>query len=416
MNRREFLQGLATSSSVLALYGCGGGGGSGGSNPVTAPQPPSAGDSPGQVLERGRPVQTVVIIGAGIAGLVAGYELSQVGHEVIILEARERNGGRVNTFFSPFGEGQFTEAGASRIPSNHNLTLDYINHFGLTLETFYPTSSDFFLLGNNQVQRIAAAQYNNQPPFPGSVNRSAYRKIVGGMSELPNALANTLSSNIIYSAPVVRIEQNSINATITTASDDVYVADRVLCTTPIPVLGNIDFEPALSSAKRTAAAGDYDYTDSNRLYTQFSERFWLDNNFNGWGDSNLNEEIWQPTWNQSGSGGILQSYLRGTTAEVFDSLSTDQQIASVHNRWRQVFPNLDNFILTSHVFSWQDEIWTGSAYASPTSAQQTTLKAALSEIEGRIHFAGEHASNFEGWIQGALESGIRAAREINQAA
>jgi len=44
-----------------------------------------------------------------------------------------------------------------------------------------------------------------------------------------------------------------------------------------------------------------------------------------------------------------------------------------------------------------------------------TLKAAIVSPEGRVHFAGEHCSLYHAWIQGALESGIRAAKEVHEA-
>jgi len=47
--------------------------------------------------------------------------------------------------------------------------------------------------------------------------------------------------------------------------------------------------------------------------------------------------------------------------------------------------------------------------------QQTQLHSAIVKPEGRILFAGEHCSLYHAWIQGALESGIRAARQINEA-
>lgn len=408
LNRRKFLVRSVMASSSLALYGCGGG-----SSGEPSPPPPPRGDIPGQVLTSGNPIQTIIIIGAGMSGLVAAYELSQVGHEVIILEARNRTGGRVNTLYSPFTDGQFTESGASRIPSNHDLTLNYTTHFGLSLEPFYATSADYFSLVNTQVQRINASDHINQPPWPGSVNRSAYQKIVGGMSELPNAMQDVLLSNINFSSPVELVQQDSNGVTVTTSTGEVLMADRVLCTVPVPVLNRIAFEPALSSEKQIAADGGYHYAESSRLYTQFSDRFWQLENFNGWGDTEF-EEVWQPTWNQSGMTGIMQSYFRELPAQLFDSLSATEQLDSVHNRWRAVFPNLDDFILSNHVFAWKDEEWSGSAYANPSSSEEANLKSSLSLAEGRVHFAGEHASNFEGWIQGALESGIRAAKEIHQ--
>src|SRR5438045_9612654 len=68
----------------------------------------------------------IIIIGAGMAGLSAGYELSQLGHDITILEARTRPGGRVQTLREPFSDGLYAEAGAARSPENHNLTRKYV--------------------------------------------------------------------------------------------------------------------------------------------------------------------------------------------------------------------------------------------------------------------------------------------------
>src|ERR1043166_4108143 len=81
----------------------------------------------------------ILIIGAGMAGLSAGYELTQLGHDVIILEARTRPGGRVQTLREPFSDGLFAEAGAARIPDNHDLTLKYVKLFDVPLEPMYPS-------------------------------------------------------------------------------------------------------------------------------------------------------------------------------------------------------------------------------------------------------------------------------------
>src|SRR5437660_9899232 len=72
--------------------------------------------SSGQLQRRGAP-KRVVIIGAGLAGLAAGHELTQAGHEVTVLEARTRPGGRVYTLREPFSDGLYAEAGALFIPN-----------------------------------------------------------------------------------------------------------------------------------------------------------------------------------------------------------------------------------------------------------------------------------------------------------
>src|SRR5919112_4050948 len=91
----------------------------------------------GGLRRRGTP-KKVIIIGAGLAGLSAAYELTQAGHDVTVLEARQRPGGRVHTLRDAFAEGLYAEAGATRIPNHHHFTLKYSELFGLTLEPFQP--------------------------------------------------------------------------------------------------------------------------------------------------------------------------------------------------------------------------------------------------------------------------------------
>ena len=81
----------------------------------------------------------IIIIGAGMAGLSAGYELTQAGHDVTILEARTIPGGRVHTIREPFSDGLYAEAGAARIPDDHDLTLKYVKLFDVPLEPMYPS-------------------------------------------------------------------------------------------------------------------------------------------------------------------------------------------------------------------------------------------------------------------------------------
>src|SRR5215204_7008808 len=118
MRRRDFLKQTAVATAVLStssVYAVGQSG----------------------FDRRGAP-KKIIIIGAGLAGLSAAYELSEAGHDVTVLEARTRAGGRVLTLRDPFAEGLYAEAGASRIPNHHHFTLKYVELFGLTLNPFKP--------------------------------------------------------------------------------------------------------------------------------------------------------------------------------------------------------------------------------------------------------------------------------------
>lgn len=93
--------------------------------------------------------RSVVVLGAGVAGLVGAYELERAGYRVTVLEARDRVGGRVWTIRggdpirllrrpeqrATFDPGLYFNAGAARIPSSHHVILDYARQFGVPMET-----------------------------------------------------------------------------------------------------------------------------------------------------------------------------------------------------------------------------------------------------------------------------------------
>lgn len=104
---------------------------------LSAPPLNAFASSQGGLRRRGNP-KKVIIIGAGLAGLSAAYELTQAGHDVTVLEARTRPGGRVHTLRDTFAEGLYADAGATRVPNHHHFTLKYAELFGLTLDLFQP--------------------------------------------------------------------------------------------------------------------------------------------------------------------------------------------------------------------------------------------------------------------------------------
>ncbi len=84
-------------------------------------------------LPRRGPAQKIVILGGGLAGLCAAYELRSQGHTAMVLEAQLRPGGRVYTLRQPFAPGLYAEAGAEAIPQSHEITRHYANELNLTL-------------------------------------------------------------------------------------------------------------------------------------------------------------------------------------------------------------------------------------------------------------------------------------------
>ncbi|HEX8392661.1 MAG TPA: NAD(P)/FAD-dependent oxidoreductase [Longimicrobium sp.] len=107
MDRREFLSAAAAISFAAWAGGCEGG------ETVANPE--------------------VIVIGAGLAGMAAALDLVAGGKEVLVLEARDRPGGRVHTLRTPFTDGLHAEAGAVFIPDHHDLTLRFARELALPL-------------------------------------------------------------------------------------------------------------------------------------------------------------------------------------------------------------------------------------------------------------------------------------------
>ena len=147
---------------------------------------------------------------------------------------------------------------------------------------------------------------------------------------------------------------------------------------------------------------------------QFANRFWESEGLNGWGNTDWPEEIWQPTWDREGPKGVLLSYLFFDRADEIDQLSETDRIEHVLNRWENVFPGVQDHVEGGTSLSWVQQEWSGGAVAYPAPEQNEALAAYIGAAEGRIHFSGEHASDYHGWMQGALVSGLRAATEIHE--
>src|SRR2546426_12110461 len=105
--------------------------------PVEEPVPEEVLATPSEGLEpRAQPPKRVIVIGGGLSGLVAAFELRRQGHEPLILEAQQRVGGRIYTLRN-FAPGLYAEAGGMRVPRAHDLPLAYCERFGLELRPFW---------------------------------------------------------------------------------------------------------------------------------------------------------------------------------------------------------------------------------------------------------------------------------------
>jgi monoamine oxidase len=179
---------------------------------------------------------------------------------------------------------------------------------------------------------------------------------------------------------------------------------------------HISFNPPLSSQKQMAISGGYNYRPATRIFVEFPERFWEKEGLNGWGlFDDRPEELWHPTWDIPQKKGILNAYLKGETALMMDALNPQQRLAKLLQQWEKALFGVSNYYdqVSTVSYSWANDLWSMGGWAYPSKSQENDLFDELRRKEGKIHFAGEHTSVTRGWIEGALESGLRAAKEIH---
>ncbi|KQL36178.1 amine oxidase [Psychrobacillus sp. FJAT-21963] len=465
-------------------------------------------------LKKTQNPKKILIVGAGMSGLVAASLLKEAGHNVVILEASKRVGGRVYTKRSPFINGQYMEAGAMRIPNHHYLTLEYIKKFRLPVNSFinstpndliyvngiktrqylykqtpdilgYPVAPnekgktaveliqpilqpviDFINLNPlenwswviKEYDRFSMDEFLRYNPngvtlSPGAIEmikvllaieglselafldllrefmilfnpNISFYEITGGNDQLPQAFLQQLKENIIYGQQMTKIVQYNNQVTLHTKNTESLKPTEMTCdicilTIPFSILQFVDVEPHDSfSHNKWKAIRELHYVTSTKIGLQFKSRFWEDEGIKG-GQTVSDLPIRFSYYPSHGigkneSGVILASYTWEDDAIPWDSLSEENRIqqalknlATIHGE--QVY---DEFI-TGASYSWAQNPYSGGAFTLFKPEQETELFPYLGTPEGRVHFAGEHTALPHGWIQGAIESGIRVGHEVN---
>jgi monoamine oxidase len=444
----------------------------------------------------------VIIVGAGMAGLVAGYELLNAGHEPIILEGQNRVGGRVQTLRDPFTHGLYAEAGAMRLPSAHTMTMAYVEKFNLKLNRFTmgnpqtwayvngkryrmsevtanpellgfelamhergKTASELFnatlkpLMDKIQTEGDAAwpelvAKYDEfstrefleaQGWSEGAIemygllqhqearmNASFVEllraeighsfvdmyEIEGGTDMLPRAFMPTLSRYIRFGAKMIAIDQSPTDVTIhyqTRAGRFKVTGDYAIITVPFSVLRHVETIKPFSRAKQRAIR-QLHYDASAKILLQSKRRFWEDDGIVGGSSVTdlANRSVYYPDHGkETGRGVLLASYTWSEDAQRWGSLDPADRITQAIENVAQIHPQiLDEFEVGASKM-WHDDEFAGGAFVLFDPGQETLLHQHIIAPEGRIHFAGEHASVHHRWIQGAVESALRAAWDIH---
>ena len=246
-------------------------------------------------------------------------------------------------------------------------------------------------------------------------------QIVGGSEQLPNAFLGDLKQRIRYGAKMTAIEQSPDSVTIhykTGAGRGSVTGDYAIITVPFSVLRHIEVLQPFSLPKQRAIR-QLPYNESGKIFIQFRRRFWEEDDgiFGGASITDLavRNIVYPEHGRETGRGIVIVSYTWGEDAARWGWLSPQDRVLEALEDVAQIHPQaMDEFeVGTSHM--WHTDEFAGGAFALFDPGQETSLHPHIIAPEGRIHFAGEHASLAHRWIQGSVESGLRTAMEIHTA-
>ena len=486
IDRRAFLKTSANSLAALALAGH------------------SFAESL-QVAPAAKP-QKVIVVGAGIAGLVAAFELMQSGHDVTVLEARMRPGGRVHTLRDEFADGLYAEAGAIDFGDAYTVLQHYISAFNLPFNEEGATekasnAKDVYYLNNKRyvvppgselnwpyslsaeerklglhglwdkyvthaAQRIgnpASAEWPNsaareldgvtlndflrkqgatdaviavlrmtflgedfdhvsalqdmvwQPFFD---RNKKWMNLKGGNDLLPRAFAERLGKRMHYGAALRKLTQdkNKVHLSVTRGGALEQVdADRVILAIPFSTLRNVELDDSFSAQKR-AVISKLRYDSTAHVYLQSKNRFWNEQGISGFAQTDLPiRVVVNYTEAQPGPRAILGIETEGANSRLIAAMKPEERVRWSLENVTKIYPEMaENFDGGTSVV-WDDEPWSLGAAAYFAPGEMTTMFPHVASVEGRVHFAGEHTSELF-VMEGAAQSGVRAAREVGAAA
>jgi len=430
----------------------------------------------------------VIIAGAGLAGLAAAYELARSGVSVLLLEARDRTGGRVWTLHD-WEHGQYADAGGEFVDSNHRHVIRYARRLKVPLLTqrrkwfFHPQdgnltskSEEAWLRFWRSLHRLSPKIRSVRKPWQvaqplrelddlslpewaerlGMLNELRHRivlycrnmeaaepeqtsvlgaiaeerlyqnglsvleesaKLEGGSQKLTDRFTEhfkALGGHLRLEAIVEEVRHDSEGVQVYYrhgSQTDSVRCKRLIFAVPNTLLKQIRISPALSPEKEDAIRQTpYGHVVKNLL--QFRQRFWITSTPKDIFRHDSISALWDLTDTQEGEAGILCFWIGGKPAQEWARKPEPERIENCLSAVDELFPGSRGLFVKGRSIAWEKDLFAQSSYSFYSVGSLTRIMPFLAVPEGRLYFAGEHTSPFIGYMEGALESGVRAAREV----
>jgi monoamine oxidase len=236
--------------------------------------------------------------------------------------------------------------------------------------------------------------------------------IKGGNQLLPYGMYERLQSEVRLSTPVSSIEDHGSTVTVYTASGESFSASRVIVTLPYSLLRFVRIDPPLTGVQR-AGVQLLPYYNTYQIHFAFSRPYWEDDGLppSIWSDAafgRLNLLYERGT----GRPACVIAYVNGLQAAHLDRMPPDDAARYVMEEIARVRPSTRGILRPLRVHSNQTDPYMGGSYAYWNPGSITHWPGRIAAAHGNLHFAGEHTAMLNRGMEGAMESGERAALEV----
>jgi monoamine oxidase len=241
--------------------------------------------------------------------------------------------------------------------------------------------------------------------------------IRGGNNQLPGALARRLelAGAIRYGCQVTSVGQDNSSAWAVmehAGGHETVRGDHVVSALPFSISRNM-FTDARLSAEKQRVIREQKYFPADKIFLQMQKQFWKEKGLRGFANTDLvSERFWALGPESPEERGLLLSYVIGERAEKLDAMDAESRVSQTLADAESVFPGAREHFEAARVKIWSEDPWQRGALSrfEPGQLNRIPINA---RREGRIFFAGEHTSRWNGWMQGAIESAHRVVREIS---
>jgi len=345
----------------------------------------------------------VIIVGAGAAGLAAGYLLKRYGVDFEILEAAPVYGGRLkkSSDFTDFP----IDIGAEWIHTDPKILTDIINNPNsnahVDIIVYNPQTIKSWKNGKLRSHNFISSFYSEWK-FKNSTWFDFFEQFI-----VPE-----IADKIVLNKPITEINYQGDKVLLTTGNSEIHEADKVLITTPIKTLQNdqIVFLPALPIDKKEAINKIF-MGDGIKIFIEFKEKFYPDILAFGNILQALNEEekfVYDAAFRKDSNKHILGLFAINDKANAYTQLNSEQEIiAKFIAELDEIFDGKATANYVNHMIqNWSKEPFIQGAYSYSFDGNQNDIVATINKpLSDKVYFAGEALSiKNQAMVHGACES------------